>query len=119
MKAKRITQQQRANKRTMKNRSRKAHQIKAKITTQKIQKNLSKQIIEIKEQRLKDNSLKGFKKLKKQFFTIKHKIENKIIKFIGFLLCLQGKHAWILYAGKPGSPKYMCRRCLKKSKTTW
>jgi len=67
----------------------------------------------------------GMLKLRKQSETKKigsNSIWTKI-KFLwrkkGIVKCWLGFHQWNLMSGPKGSPKYMCRRCLKYSKKVW
>ena len=47
------------------------------------------------------------------------KIWMALIRTKDRLLCLLGFHAKTLQSGLPGTPKYMCRRCLKNLKEVW
>ena len=40
-------------------------------------------------------------------------------KIWGKLRCFIGIHSWVLSSGLPGTPKFMCRKCMKKSKILW
>lgn len=42
-----------------------------------------------------------------------------IVKITGIILCKIGAHQWVLQSGVEGTPKYLCRRCLKGSKKKW
>ena len=58
----------------------------------------------------------------KQKWTLRKIVRVAIFKIIVLwkrILCIFGIHAWTLQSGLPGTPKYMCRRCMKQSKRLW
>jgi len=49
----------------------------------------------------------------------KESLKWRVIKWWAKVQCSVGLHKWNLSSGLSGTPKFVCRRCLKKSKTLW
>ena len=69
------------------------------------------------------NRFRGMKKRVKkqpaQKGNLLLRIRMFLTKAVRKIKCLIGLHSWVLRSGLPGTPKYLCPRCMKLSRQVW